>query len=102
MLVLPFDLPILIGCTNHPAPGQKFCSIHEQHTSPVMTPDQMWKESLHALNLQHSKFIMSGLERDNIFIVEGKYHFLESLLSLAELFRYFEKEGHRKGSDVFG
>ena len=39
-----------------------------------MTPDQMSRESLNQLNNQHSnreKFLMTGLERDNIFVVEG-------------------------------
>ena len=62
------------GCTNHPAPGEKFCKEHVQHTSPVITPDKISRESLTALNDQHSsreKFLMTGLERDNIFVVEG-------------------------------
>ena len=64
----------ITGCTNHPAPGQKFCTTHQNHESPVVTPDQMSRESLNQLNNQHSnreKFLMTGLERDNIFVVEG-------------------------------
>ena len=48
------NINTLIGCTNHPAPGQKFCPEHQDHKSPVVTPDQMSKESLNLLNNQHS------------------------------------------------
>ena len=69
-----------LGCTNHPAPGQKFCQNHEGHTSPVLTPTQLSAESLKALNSQHTnreRFLMTGLERDNIFIIEGKASFVK-------------------------
>ena len=55
-------------------PGQRFCSLHKQHNSPALTPNQLSKESLASLNQEHSnreKFLMTGLERDNIFVVEG-------------------------------
>ena len=54
------------GCTNHPAPGERFCKFHQNHKSPVLTPNQISKESL-----ESEKFLMTGLERDNIFVVEG-------------------------------
>ena len=62
------------GCTNHPAPGERFCSYHTNHTSPALTPNQLSKASLSELNQQHTsreKFLSSGLERDNIFVVQG-------------------------------
>ena len=62
------------GCTNHPAPGEWFCKFHQNHKSPVLTPNQISKESLASLNSQQSnreKFLMTGLDRDNIFVVEG-------------------------------
>ena len=58
----------------HPAPGQIFCSSHQQQSSPVLTPLQMSRESLKDLNTQQSnreKFMMTGLERDNVFVIEG-------------------------------
>ena len=63
------------GCTNHPAPGERFCSAHKDHKSPAVTPDKISRESLDKLNKQHSnieKFLSTGLDRDNIFFVEGK------------------------------
>ena len=65
---------IMTGCTNHPAPGEKFCQEHCNHMSPALCPDQLTKESLSDLNSQQSsreRFMNSGLERDNIFVVEG-------------------------------
>ena len=63
-----------LGCINHPAPGERFCSLHKEHKSPVLTPNQISKESLETLNNEHSsqeKFWMTGLERDNVFVIEG-------------------------------
>ena len=65
---------LYLGCTNHPAPGERFCSFHVHHKSPALSPNQISKESLASLNGQQSsreKFLMTGLERDNIFVVEG-------------------------------
>ena len=65
---------ITTGCTNHPAPGEKFCPQHSDHQSPVMCPGQLSKESLENLNGQHTNrenFLSSNMERDNIFVVEG-------------------------------
>ena len=65
---------ITTGCTNHPAPGEKFCPHHHDHKSPVMCPDQLSRESLESLNGQHSNrenFMSTNMERDNIFVVEG-------------------------------
>ena len=65
---------IMTGCTNHPAPGEKFCPEHSNHMSPALCPSQLTKESLSDLNSQQSsreRFMSSGLERDNIFVVEG-------------------------------
>ena len=42
----------------------------------MLTPNQLSKESLASLNQEHSnreKFLMTGLERDNIFVVEGLF-----------------------------
>ena len=64
----------MTGCTNHPAPGEKFCQSHHNHKSPALSPDQISKQTLENLNKQHSnreKFLLSGLERDNIFVLEG-------------------------------
>ena len=69
------------GCTNHPAPGERFCSFHVHHKSPALSPNQISKESLVSLNSQQSnreKFLMSGLERDNIFVVEGILEYTSS------------------------
>ena len=66
----------LTGCTNHPAPGEKFCSQHKDHLSPALTPDQLTKETLNNLNCQQTsreRFMGSGLERDNIFVVEDLF-----------------------------
>ena len=65
---------ITTGCTNHPAPGEKFCSEHKSHASPALCPDQLTKETLSSLNTQQTsreRFMSTGLERDNIFVVEG-------------------------------
>ena len=68
---------IMTGCTLHPAPGEKFCKLHKNHSSPALSPalspDQISQESLKNLNRQHTnreKFINTGRERDNIFVVE--------------------------------
>ena len=66
---------ITTGCTNHPAPGEKFCPRDHNHKSPVMCPDQLSKESLESLNSQQSNrenFLSINMDRDNIFVVEGK------------------------------
>ena len=64
----------MTGCTSHPAPGEKFCKVHKNHSSPALSPDQISQESLKQLNSQHSsreKFMNTGMERDNIFVLEG-------------------------------
>ena len=63
-----------VGCTLHPSPGERFCNFHKDHSSPALAPNQLSKDSLAALNNQHTNrenFLMTGLERDNIFVVEG-------------------------------
>ena len=57
------------GCTKHPAPGNKFCSEHQDYQSPVLLPHQVTKESLEKLNRQHK--LHSNLEPDILFIIES-------------------------------
>ena len=60
-------------------------SLHHDHKSPVLTPNQISKESLASLNGQQSsreKFLMTGLERDNIFVVEGELRHILKILPM--------------------
>ena len=71
-------MKIMTGCTMHPAPGEKFCSNHSGHTSPALSPGQISSESLSMLNKQHSnrqRFLVTELERDNIFVVKGNFKY---------------------------
>jgi hypothetical protein len=88
------------GCTNHPAPGEKFCSEHRNHVSPALCPDQLSKESLKNLNCQQTsreRFMSTGLERDNIFVVEGLcFHnigvYSSQIIISPLIYRYSSKE----------
>ena len=64
---------MIIGCTKHPAPGEKYCRLHKDVETPAILPVALSKETREQLNKQQS------LENDMLFVVEGTLFYIDFL-----------------------